>query len=144
MICSSNSFFVATLLLITVQQNHLPAVHGFILDDRYLENQLKIPELKMAELPNLSDMPMSISMSAGKVFSCSTDSDNEYTAVHPLENGSVPGIVCDNRYNRTCKLNYPAGMTSTTIECGNSGVTRISIRNRGRIITKKEMLCKED
>ena len=63
----SNSVLVTILLLITVQQNQLPAVHGFILDDRYLENQLRIPELKMLglkmpELPNLSDMPMSISI----------------------------------------------------------------------------------
>jgi hypothetical protein len=106
MMGSSSSVLVTILLLITVQQNQLPAVHGFILDDRYLENQLRIPELKMLglkmpELPNLSDMPMSISMSADKVFSCSMESDNEYIAVHPLENGSMPGIVCRIQYATT-------------------------------------------
>jgi len=163
---STNSLLIATLLLIIVQQNQLAAVYipevripevripevrfpgGLIPEIRIPE--IRIPEIRIPEIPN-PEMPKSTSssirqrnsiyMGAGSVFSCSVDTDNirEYIAIRPLENGSVPGIEC---INWICKLNCPAGMTSTTIKCSKNGGIRV--QGRGRIIPKEEMLCKED
>jgi uncharacterized protein YuzE len=164
---STNSLLIATLLLIIVQQNQLAAV--YIPEVRIPEVRIPeirspgvwipeiripeiwIPEIRIPEIPNpkmpeftsssISHQRSYIYMGAGSVFSCSVDTDNirEYVAIRPLENGSVPGIEC---VDWICKLNCPAGMTSTTIKCSKNG--GISVHGRGRIIPKEEMLCKED
>ncbi|CAG5082969.1 Oidioi.mRNA.OKI2018_I69.PAR.g10246.t1.cds [Oikopleura dioica] len=79
--------------------------------------------------------------------SCSVPAAYEQFTINPLEDGSVPELVCSlntekNSHIRTCKLNCPAGMTSKhELKCRNNGGWRMS-RGGAKSRVSRTLFCK--
>ncbi|CBY18531.1 unnamed protein product [Oikopleura dioica] len=79
--------------------------------------------------------------------SCSVGKAYEEFSISPLEDGSVPELVCglnadNNSHIRTCKLNCPTGMRSKhEIKCRNNGGWRMS-RGGAKSRASKRLFCK--
>ena len=79
--------------------------------------------------------------------SCSVGKAYEEFSILPLEDGSLPELVCElnaenNSHIRTCKLNCPTGTRSKPqIKCRNNGGWRMS-RGGAQSRASKKLFCK--